>query len=82
MDCCSILFSAIKQVIPSYYFAARSAFEKTKFITQVKQTLKSKAIVSLSPQKVLKQKWKFLADSGSDAFGHKQLGGVAPVLAR
>ena len=58
-------------------------FEKTKFITQVKQTVKEQGYcVIVASEGTQTKNGMFLADSGlTDAFGHKQLGGVAPVLA-
>jgi len=57
-------------------------FEKGKFIAQVKQTVKSNGYCVIVASEGTKTKaGKFLADSGlTDAFGHKQLGGVAPVI--
>jgi len=58
-------------------------FEKAKFITQVKKTIKKCGYcVIVASEGAQTKNGKFLADSGlTDAFGHKQLGGVAPVLA-
>ena len=58
-------------------------FEKSKFISQVKQTVKKNGYcVIIASEGTQTKSGKFLADSGlTDAFGHKQLGGVAPVLA-
>jgi 6-phosphofructokinase 1 len=58
-------------------------FEKSKFISQVKQTVKKNGYcVIIASEGTQTKNGKFLADSGlTDAFGHKQLGGVAPVLA-
>ena len=58
-------------------------FEKGKFIAQVKQTVKKNGYcVIVASEGNQTKNGKFLADSGlTDAFGHKQLGGVAPVLA-
>ena len=58
-------------------------FEKAKFISQVKQTVKNNGYcVIVASEGTQTKNGKFLADSGTtDAFGHKQLGGVAPVLA-
>ena len=58
-------------------------FEKNKFISQVKQTVKKNGYcVIIASEGTQTKNGKFLADSGlTDAFGHKQLGGVAPVLA-
>ena len=58
-------------------------FEKNKFIAQVKKTIKKQGYCGIVASEGTQTKnGKFLADSGlRDAFGHKQLGGVAPVLA-
>ncbi len=58
-------------------------FEKTKFIAKVKQTINMNGYcVIVASEGTQTKSGKFLADSGlTDAFGHKQLGGVAPVLA-
>jgi 6-phosphofructokinase 1 len=58
-------------------------FEKAKFITQVKKTIKKSGYcVIVASEGAQTKNGKFLADSGlTDAFGHKQLGGVAPILA-
>ena len=57
-------------------------FEKVKFISQVKQTVKKNGYcVIVASEGTQTKNGKFLADSGlTDAFGHKQLGGVAPLL--
>ena len=59
-------------------------FAKKKFIDKVKQTVAKKGFcVVVASEGTRYKNGKFLADSGlSDAFGHKQLGGVAPVLAQ
>ena len=58
-------------------------FEKAKFLKTVKEkTQRFGYCVVVASEGVKYKTGKFLADSGSvDAFGHKQLGGVAPVLA-
>ena len=58
-------------------------FEKSKFISQVKQMVKQNGYcVIVASEGAQTKNGRFLADSGlTDAFGHKQLGGVAPVLA-
>jgi len=58
-------------------------FEKVKCISQVKQTVKKNGYcVIVASEGTQTKNGKFLADSGlTDAFGHKQLGGVAPLLA-
>ena len=59
------------------------AFEKAKFLKTVKEKIQRFGYCVVVASEGVKYKTgKFLADSGSvDAFGHKQLGGVAPVLA-
>ena len=58
-------------------------FEKTRFISKVKQIINTNGYcVIVASEGTQTKSGKFLADSGlTDAFGHKQLGGVAPVLA-
>ncbi len=59
-------------------------FVKKKFIDKVKQTVANEGFcVVVASEGTRYKNGKFLADSGlTDAFGHKQLGGVAPVLAQ
>ena len=60
------------------------AFDKDKFLKKVQQTVKKVGycVVAVS-EGARYADGTFLADAGSvDAFGHKQLGGVAPVLAQ
>ena len=59
-------------------------FVKKKFIDKVKQTVASEGFcVVVASEGTRYKNGMFLADSGlKDAFGHKQLGGVAPVLAQ
>ncbi|MEO0443446.1 MAG: 6-phosphofructokinase, partial [Pseudomonadota bacterium] len=59
------------------------AFNKDKFLKKVKQTVKKYGYcVVVASEGAQYQDGAFLADAGtSDAFGHKQLGGVAPTLA-
>lgn len=59
------------------------AFNKAKFIKRVKQTVKKHGYcVIVASEGAQYKDGTFLADSGNtDAFGHKQLGGVAPTLA-
>ena len=59
------------------------AFDEKKFLNRVKQTVKKYdyCVVVVSEGAHYKD-GTFLADSGiKDAFGHAQLGGVAPVVA-
>ena len=59
-------------------------FAKKKFIEKVKQTVANEGFcVVVASEGTRYKNGMFLADSGlTDAFGHKQLGGVAPVLAQ
>ena len=59
-------------------------FAKKKFIDKVKQTVANEGFcVVVASEGTRYKNGMFLADSGlTDAFGHKQLGGVAPVLAQ
>jgi 6-phosphofructokinase 1 len=59
------------------------AFDKAKFLRKVKQTVnKHGYCVVVASEGAQYKDGTFLADSGTtDAFGHKQLGGVAPTLA-
>ncbi len=58
-------------------------FKKTQFLARVKKTVQEKGYcVIVASEGAQYKDGTFLADAGStDAFGHKQLGGVAPVLA-
>ena len=59
-------------------------FEEEKFISTVKNIVNQYGYCVVVASEGTKYKTgKFLADSGStDAFGHKQLGGVAPILSQ
>jgi 6-phosphofructokinase len=59
-------------------------FTKKKFIDKVKQTVANEGFcVVVASEGTRYKNGMFLADSGlTDAFGHKQLGGVAPLLAQ
>ncbi len=59
-------------------------FVKKKFIDKVKQTVADEGFcVVVASEGTRYKNGMFLTDSGlTDAFGHKQLGGVAPVLAQ
>ena len=58
-------------------------FEKKDFLKNVKKSVKQNGYcVIVASEGARYKNGKFLADAGSkDSFGHKQLGGVAPVLA-
>ena len=59
------------------------AFNKEKFLKRVKSTVKKYGFcVIVASEGAQYKDGTFLADAGNtDAFGHKQLGGVAPTLA-
>lgn len=59
------------------------AFDKAKFLKKVKATVKKHGYCAIVASEGAQYKdGSFLADSGNvDAFGHSQLGGVAPTLA-
>lgn len=60
------------------------AFDQAKFLKKVQQTVKKYGYCVIAVSEGARyQDGTFLADAGSvDAFGHKQLGGVAPVIAQ
>ena len=59
------------------------SFNQRKFLSKVKDTVKKNGFCVIVPSEGIKDsKGKFIAESDSkDAFGHSQLGGVAPRLA-
>lgn len=59
-------------------------FEQEKFLAQVDKTVKKYGYCAIVVSEgVRNSEGKFLADAGlKDAFGHTQLGGVAPVIAQ
>ena len=60
------------------------AFEADKFLKKVAQKVKKYGFCTIAVSEGVRNKQgKFLSSSGlADAFGHKQLGGVAPILAQ
>jgi len=60
------------------------AFDREKFLARVKETVEKKGFcVVVASEGTRDAEGKFLADMGTkDAFGHVQLGGVAPTLAQ
>ena len=78
----SCLASSNSEDPPHIILLPEVPFEKNKFLTQVKQTVRKNGFcVIVASEGTQMKNGKFLADSGlTDAFGHKQLGGVAPVL--
>jgi len=57
-------------------------FDLTSFLNKVKDTVEQEGYcIIVASEGIRNQRGKFLADSNeADAFGHKQLGGVAPIL--
>ena len=78
----SCLASSNSEDPPHIILLPEVPFEKAKFLAQVKQTVRKNGFcVIVASEGTQMKNGKFLADSGlTDAFGHKQLGGVAPVL--
>lgn len=60
------------------------AFDEKKFLRKVKQTVKNNGYcVIVASEGVRRKDGGFVSDAGTrDAFGHAQLGGVAPILAQ
>ena len=80
----SALASTNKTDPPHIILMPEVPFVKKKFIDKVKQTVSDIGFcVVVASEGTRYKNGMFLADSGlTDAFGHKQLGGVAPVLAQ
>ena len=80
----SALASTNKTDPPHIILMPEVPFVKKKFINKVKQTVADEGFcVVVASEGTRYKNGMFLADSGlADAFGHKQLGGVAPVLAQ
>lgn len=59
-------------------------FEQEKFLAQVKKSVEKYGYCAIVVSEGLRnQEGKFLAEAGlKDAFGHAQLGGVAPIIAQ
>ncbi|GAB6068253.1 6-phosphofructokinase [Methylothermus subterraneus] len=78
------LASTLKQPLPILILFPEVPFEQAKFLTKIRQTVESHGYCSVVVAEGVKtQDGRFLADAGyTDAFGHTQLGGVAPVVAR
>ena len=72
-----------KTPIPIIVLFPEIPFDRKKFIAQVKAKVREFGYVSVVVSEgVADKKGRFLADQGLvDAFGHAQLGGVAPVVA-
>jgi len=69
--------------IPIVILFPEVPFDRKKFIARVNQLVKKHGYVSIVVSEgVRDENGKFLSDQGlTDAFGHAQLGGVAPVIA-
>ena len=69
--------------IPLLILFPEIPFDEKNFIAQVKQKVEQHGYVSVVVSEGVRNKQgQFLADAGTtDAFGHAQLGGVAPVVA-
>ena len=72
-----------KTEIPIIVLFPEIPFNRKKFIAEVKRKVKAYGYVSIVVSEGVSDKsGKFLSDQGLvDAFGHAQLGGVAPVVA-
>ncbi len=70
--------------IPVIILFPEIPFEQQRFLAKVRQTVESCGHCSVVVSEGVKtEDGRFLADAGyTDAFGHTQLGGVAPVVAR
>lgn len=68
---------------PDIILFPETAFDQAEFLAKVDETVKTKgACIVVASEGVHDSAGNFLADGGTvDAFGHKQLGGVAPALA-
>jgi len=69
--------------IPVVILFPEVAFKKKEFINEVKRKVKRYGYVTIVVSEGVRDyRGRFLADAGTtDAFGHAQLGGVAPVVA-
>ena len=78
----SALASNSKNDPPHIILFPEVAFNEKNFLKNVKEIVSKKGFcVIVASEGVKNKKGKFLAESGSkDAFGHAQLGGVAPYL--
>ena len=68
---------------PHIILFPEKSFNQTNFLKKVKEVVKNRGYcVIVASEGVKNSKGKFLAESNTkDAFGHSQLGGVAPYLA-
>ena len=80
----SVLAREVEADAPHIVLLPEIPFSKKGFLKKVNRTVKEKGFcVVVVSEGVRDSKGKFLSDSaaGKDAFGHLQLGGVAPVIA-
>ncbi len=80
----SVLAREVEADAPHIVLLPEIPFSKKSFLKKVNRTVKEKGFcVVVVSEGVRDSKGKFLSDSaaGKDAFGHLQLGGVAPVIA-
>jgi len=70
--------------IPVVILFPEIPFDQTRFLNRIKEAVEQYGYCSVVVSEGVKRPdGKFLADAGyQDAFGHTQLGGVAPVVAR
>ena len=83
MAASSALARVSKDDAPHVILLPEVTFNQSKFLSKVKKVVKQKGYcVIVTSEGVKNNKGKFLAESDTkDAFGHAQLGGVAPYLA-
>ena len=83
MAASSALARSKKNNAPHIILFPEISFNQTNFLKKVKEVVKNKGYcVIVASEGVKNSKGKFLSESNTrDAFGHSQLGGVAPYLA-
>ena len=83
MAASSALARSKKNNAPHIILFPEISFNQTNFVKKVKEVVKNRGYcVIVASEGVKNSKGKFLAESNTkDAFGHSQLGGVAPYLA-
>ena len=83
MAAASALARSKKNNAPHIILFPEISFNQTSFLKKVKEVVKNKGYcVIVASEGVKNSKGKFLSESNTrDAFGHSQLGGVAPYLA-
>ena len=73
-----------QKIAPILFYFLKFLFEEEKFLKRVDQCVKKYGYCTIVVSEGVHDKeGKFLSDTGlRDAFGHAQLGGVAPVVAQ